>query len=273
MILFSTLNETYVLWLFLYLGAICGVIFFALCKLFSIFDRRKLLKKDIFNNEKMEENDKKTRKMDKKEQNLDKNSNFSKKNDKIEIAKSKKIDDKTKEKSVVKQENFLQKIINVFSKKIIKKLLNKLIYFFTIIFRKNKQKSKKIFDKNNPQNISKNAYFSQKISEKKEKNKRKKNCKNNKKIAIKNIFISIKIVFIKLFIFIGQIFSQIGKFVVFIALCFATFFINLKLNYGEINFICIVAYLLSFFLAGYFFKTVANFFLWLYTKNIKKKEL
>lgn len=150
MTLFSTLNEPFVLWLFLYLGALCGVVYFSFCKIFSIFDRRKLLQKDVLENSSQQ--------------------------------KRIKPNQKGKKKTAFSFKKFLS---NIF---------------------------KKVF----------------------------------------------------------QFISQIGKFIVFVLLCFLTFYVNLQLNYGELNFFCLFAYVFSFFMSKYLLKIVANFFLWLY--NVLRKK-
>ena len=186
MTLFSTLNEPYVLLLFLYLGACSGLIYFILSYFFSLLDRRKLLKKDIVGK------------------------NATSKNQ-----------------------------------------------------QKNQQKK---FKKNTQTNLK------SKEQNKNESNKkiRKENEKNEKKLKKIIFFKSTQQIFIKIIIKIGQIISQTGKFAVFVALCFTSFLINLKFNYGEINLICLAFFVLSFFIAGYFLKIVANFMRAIYTKRYKK---
>lgn len=175
MTLFSTLNEPYVLLLFLYLGACSGLIYFILSYFFSLLDRRKLLENDIANKNTLSKN----------------------------IQKNTQTNLKSKE--------------------------------------QNKNESNKKIRKENEKRLKKIIFFK-----------------------------SIKQIFIKIIIKIGQITSQTGKFAVFVALCFASFLINLKLNYGEINFICLAFFVFSFFIAGYFLKIVANFMRAIYTKRYKK---
>lgn len=47
MILFSTLNQSIVFWLFCYLGFTSGVVFFAVFRASQLFDTNKILKKNI----------------------------------------------------------------------------------------------------------------------------------------------------------------------------------------------------------------------------------
>ncbi len=198
MTLFSTLSEPYVLLLFLYLGAVCGLIFYFARFIFSFLDRRKLLSTDLLENEKSKK-----------------------------IVSKKDKQEKPRAKNTLKQKN---KQLKVEKKKSDKILLRE-----------------KRFEKR-----------------KKEQEKR--------KVKQKEFFIKTGHILAMCLLKIGQLIAQTGKFVIFVALVFATYLCNLRLNYGEINFVCIIAYIFAFFLSGYFLKLLAKFFVTFYTKKRKTKE-
>lgn len=240
MTLFSTLNEPYILLLFLYLGATCGLIYFTFCRLFSLLDRRKLLKTDVARKKDIQ---------NKYVQNVDKDDKTSKKDGREIGQKSQQNLSKNRAENIVE------------------------------INQKNTQKLSKNLQKNckkSAKNLQKNNLGADKNFDKKNRNKfllkqQKKIKKEQKKQELKKYFVAFRRGFLKIIVKISQIIAQTGKFALFVALCFATFLINLKLNYGEINFFCLIAYVFSFFVAKYFLKIVANFFSWLYTKFVIKK--
>lgn len=197
MTLFSTLNEPYVLLLFLYLGAVCGLIFYFARLIFSFLDSQKLLSTDLLENEKS----KKTKK----------------------IVSKKDEQEKLRAKKVLEQKN------------------------------KQLKAKKKTNDK---------ILLKEKRLEK----------RRMRKIKRKEFFIKTGHILVVCLIKTGQLIAQTGKFVIFVALVFATYLCNLRLNYGEINFVCIIAYIFAFFLSGYFLKLLAKFFVAFYTKNRKTNK-
>lgn len=198
MTLFSTLSEPYVLLLFLYLGAVSGLIFYFARFLFSFLDRRKLLAKDLLKDEK-----------------------------------------KTKKGGIKNKNNLL----------------------------KDKKEQKDILKQKNEQLMIEKKKIDKILLEEKRQEKRK-----MRKIRQKEFFIKTGKVLLAGLIKLGQLISQTGKFVIFVGLVFVTYLCNLKLNYGEINIVCIVAYIFAFFLAGYFLNLLAKFFVAFYTENRKTKK-
>jgi len=267
MTLFSTLSEPYVLLLFLYLGAVCGLIFYFARFIFSFLDRRKLLSTDLLENEKspkkggiknnLLKDQKDALKQKKGHQKSEKTSNKRKKTREIKnfLVPLK----KESENIVVRHEKIeSQSKTNFETAKEDKKSLKK--------EKRSKSAKKALKQKNKQLKVEKKKNDKILLKEKRQEMRKK------RKVKRKEFFIKTGHILVACLLKIGQLIAQTGKFVIFVALVFATYLCNLKLNYGEINIVCIIAYIFAFFLSGYFLKLLAKFFVAFYTKKRKTKE-
>ncbi len=93
-----------------------------------------------------------------------------------------------------------------------------------------------------------------------------KNQKNNKKKLTKFNKEKLK----KFFSFFSKYFTVCISILTFILVICVSYFINLKLNYGEINLVCICFFIIMFIVARYFLNLLAKFVLNFYNKHIKR---
>lgn len=111
------------------------------------------------------------------------------------------------------------------------------------------------------QNLTnKKQVLNHKKNEKNQNNKRKKVKKFNKE--------NLK----KFFSFFSKYFTIYIKIFIFILVICISYFVNLKLNYGEINLVCICFFIIMFFVARYFLNLLAKSALNFYNKYIKRAK-
>lgn len=302
MILFSTLTQPYVLMLFCYLGLSCGIIFFIVSWVFSRFPKQDILKSKIekFFTLRTNQNKKINKKVknfgfkkldcklnDNEEQNERKklsqnlkcslndivlltnsqeNNTFFK-DTKIELidnTNKRDIKDKTSNNNSLKNQNKHDNLYQNKNQDTKQKINNKNL---------DKQEKIKLRQQAKREKLQQKAKEKQLRFQKRQQQKQKKLLKkqeNKQKNAIRKQKLKQKLIVIITKICI--IFSKIIKFVVFFSLIITCFYINLQINYGEINIISILVFVLSFFLARYFLKLLAKFLVNFYNIIIRRKK-
>ena len=233
MILFSSFNQPYVFLLFCYLGFVCGLIYFFCAWIFSIIPK----KFDAVN----------VQNVTSKKHNFKSIIAFI-----LQAKKSKnhkKISQKNCKKNIVTKEKSSVQFIDKTNQKNGTKLEKKV---------ENKEQKRLKKTKKKEEN---------KIAKRKLRKEKKLIRKKNFQHFISKFRTTSKKIFIKFCYYL----SKIAKFLVFFALIFACFYINLKINYGEISLIALLVFVVAFVLSRYFLNLLAKFFVNFYN-NIKNKK-
>ena len=237
MILFSSINQGLVLWLFCYVGLVSGIIFFVIFSCGQIAISKKISIRWL--------------RPLKKEKALRKDDSLSLR----EIVKNRQREKKLKR----KQERFLLKE-KMNQQKMAKKKKNML--------EKNVKSQNKKEKKQPTANL---ATQKNKI----ELQEKRKALKAKRQKAWYKFTSKTKNVFLSIIKFLKRTFISIICLTTFVACIVNMLIINLNYNFGETNMICILAFVLSFVAGVKLVKLLANFFLCLYNKrkrNVNEKN-
>ena len=226
MILFSTSSQIYVLILFCYLGFAGGCIVFFLTKISSFIQNFISVKLQKFLT---------ARKI------FSSNDLESPKSKNLDNSKSKKIDNfstnKTVDFSPQKLDSFVSKKTDSYNSQKASNKAEKSGLKFKNLCAKIKEKL----------NAKNNKNF-----DKKNEKKLKKNDKKNREKINKNFMKNLNIFFI--------VFNNFFLIFLMLFVLSFSFYINLQYNYGELDFVCIIAFIVFFILSRHFVKLISSLF-------------